>query len=46
MRAVWTELLKANDHVLLSLGTFVHILLFTVLCLYFFSKNAEKSCCY
>ena len=45
-----TELLKANDHVLLSLGTFVHVLsehsvlclVFSVLWLYFFSKNAEK----
>ena len=49
-----TELLKANDHVLLSLGTFVHVLsehsvlwlVFSVLWMYFFSKNAEKSCCY
>ena len=50
-RAVWncTELLKANDRVLLTIGTFVHVLILSkhsVLCLvffctrYFFSKNA------
>ena len=32
-----TELLKANDHILLSLGTFVHVLSeHSVLCLVFF----------
>ena len=42
MRAVWTKLLKANDRVLLSLGTFVHVLSVLFLTVFLFQECRKK----
>ena len=42
VRAVWTKLLKANDRVLLTLGTFVHVLSVLFLTVFLFQECRKK----